>query len=385
MIVSVCGRALAQSARRGGFRPAVFDAFADSDTLAAAEVCTPVPMSGDSDADDGCEFDVQALMAAAGQHCPPDKGWGLIYGAGFEAAPRVLESLAKGRVLLGNDPDVIRQVKSPETFFELLDDLKIPHPETRLTPPSRSSGWLRKRIGGSGGVHIGAYTEDSSARTQGYYQRFVPGPAMSVLFLADGETARVIGYNRLWTAGADCAVPYAFGGAISDGSLNSALREKLEGFIQSLAHAVGLRGLNSLDFILSRGQPRIIELNPRPSASFELYDPDFAEGLVALHIRACRGELPARLLPEWPEPQSIVRALRVIYAPQAITVPTARDWRQEWPIWCSDRPYPGAHIPTGAPLCTVHAQGRTTSSVCKLLKVRRQAALNRFDRYCRAA
>ena len=42
----------------------------------------------------------------------------------------------------------------PATFFALLDQLGVAHPETQLDPPRDPDGWLSKRIGGSGGAHV---------------------------------------------------------------------------------------------------------------------------------------------------------------------------------------------------------------------------------------
>ncbi len=95
---------------------------------------------------------VEALESLTSE--APSKPIGLVLGSGFECNPRLVAKLGERFRLLGNSADVIRRTKSPETFFEALDRLGIRHPETRLTAPGLTGGWLMKRIGGSGGLHI---------------------------------------------------------------------------------------------------------------------------------------------------------------------------------------------------------------------------------------
>ena len=49
--------------------------------------------------------------------------------------------------------------------------------------------------------------------------------------------------------------------------------------------------IDNLDFIMRRGRWLALELNPRPTATFELNDPDYPGGLFSWHLRACRGSL----------------------------------------------------------------------------------------------
>jgi predicted ATP-grasp superfamily ATP-dependent carboligase len=356
LIVSASGRALARSAVRSGMPVIVLDLFNDMDVRALAVGSRAVATRSG-------KFDGRRLLAAARMLCPPDRSSGLVYGSGFEGRTGLLGQLARGRLLYGNAPDTVARLKDPGRFFPLLDSLGIAHPETRMERPAGPSGWLVKRTGGAGGSHVKPALARHRARPGRYFQRLQSGRTLSALFVADGRDARVIGINEQWTAGVACCAPYCYGGAVSGVSLPDAVRIRLEGHLERLVRATGLVGLNGLDFILESDELCVLELNPRPTATIDLYDADFANGLMALHLQACRGDLPEIVR------RKHARAHAIVYAATASRVP--RD--MIWPQWCTDIPRGGSLIPAGAPVCSVHAGAASSERARELVLVRRNA------------
>jgi predicted ATP-grasp superfamily ATP-dependent carboligase len=143
----------------------------------------------------------------------------------------------------------------------------------------------------------------------------------------------------------------------------SGIRERLD----SLVAASGLVGLNGLDFMMRDGEWSALEVNPRPTATMDLYDPDFPRGLLDWHMRATRGELPDAPVPDGP-----ARAHGIVRAPFAWEVPA--DFR--FPEWCRDLPDPLARFSPGDPVCTVHAAAGFPDSAVQLVR-ERAAALTR--------
>lgn len=363
LIVATSGRALAESARRAGWRPRVIDAFADADTRAAADAVAAVPLGA-------AGLDAEAVIEAADRLCPPGAGAALIYGSGLESRPALLAALARGRTLLGNAPAVAGAARDPRSFFGLLDALGIPHPEVSFEPSAGGSGWLLKHAGGSGGGHIRRLRTAPHRLPPGaYLQREVGGQAMSLLFLADGRQAWPIGFNTLRTTGAGDR-PYRYGGVVNRASLAPAQRLTVRRAAEALTRRLGLRGLNGLDFISAGGRCLLLELNPRPGASFELYDPDAPQGLLAWHADACRGRMRRPGLAR----TSRVRALSIVYAPAPVHIPAAFDW----PPWCRDRPVGGQTIPAGEPVCTVLAEAEDGPGVERWIRARRAGLLPRL-------
>ena len=357
LVVSASGRALAQAAARGGLKVVVLDLFNDMDMR---ELC----VASRSVAGRNGKWDARRLLAAAQLLCPPDRCGGLVYGSGFEARTGLLARLARGRTLFGNAPDTVTRLKDPVQFFPLLDSLGIAHPETRLDPPAEVSGWLVKRIGGAGGSHVKPASSRHRARPQRYFQRWQAGRTLSVLFAADGRDARMVGFNEQWTTGIAQCAPYCYGGAVGGVSLPDNVRATIAGALDRLVRATGLVGLNGLDFILDADdEPRVLEINPRPTATIDLYDADFEGGLLALHLRACRGELPDVRRADRS------RAHAIVYAAAALRVPA----RMTWPAWCTDIPESGSRIPAGAPICSVHAMAASSAQARNVVMARRDA------------
>jgi predicted ATP-grasp superfamily ATP-dependent carboligase len=357
LLVSASGRALARSAAKGALPVVVLDLFNDLDVRALAVASRSV--AGRSG-----KFDSRRLLAAAQFLCPAEQCGGLVYGSGFEGRTKLLGKLAQGRTLFGNDPGTVAKLKDPVHFFALLDALGFAHPETRLNPPADVSGWLVKRTGAAGGNHVKPASPRHRARPGRYFQKWQSGRTLSVLFAADGRNARVIGFNEQWTAGIAQCAPFCYGGAVGGIALPAALRARIATLLGRLTRATGLVGLNGLDFILDAGgEPHILEINPRPTATIDLYEADFAQGLLAYHLRACRGELPDIRQPHRP------RAHAIVYAAQALRVPA----RMPWPQWCTDIPESGSVVPAGAPVCSVHADASSSVQARDMAMARRES------------
>lgn len=352
LIVAQSGRALAQAALRAGFTPLVVDRFGDTDTCSAAAAVRTVSGAGRGLAPESTLAAAELLLAG-------QRG-ALIYGSGLEAQPELIEALAQGRELLGNPPEVVRKVKEPASFFALLRRFGIAYPETVFDPAdARGSGWLVKHAGGCGGGHIGGYTPGTPLPAGCYLQRTVRGRTISALFLADGHRAEVIGYCELWHADLP-QTPFLYGGGVRLMQVGRRLQQTLQGAAAQLARAVGLRGLCGIDAVVDdEGRAFVLEVNPRPPATFELYR---GEGdLLAGHVAACRGRL-ARRLAQGGAP----RAHAVIYAHRPLLIPADVCW----PEWTADRPPGGRTLARGEPVCTVFAQGADPATARQRVQAR---------------
>lgn len=358
LVVSCSARMLARSAARAGLRPVALDLYADADTRDYTEACEAVA-AGE------IGFDAAALLEAAARLAPNSP---LLYGSGMDVAPELLARLARDREVYGNPPAVLRLLKAPETFFALLRRLGIPHPETRFSPPEDPENWLLKSGCSEGGKGVRFCAQDGAGAGD-YYQRRLPGPPLSALFLADGRNARILGFNTLWTV-SHFGRPFLFVGAINRAGLSPEQREQVRDHVAKLVRALGLVGLGSLDFMADGEICRVLEINPRPSATLGLYDPDFPAGLLAQHIQACRGRLDDAGPAEGP-----VRAFATLFAPETLAIPES----MAWPEWCADRPVPGSIVEAGQPLCTVEAEGHGIPEVEALITRRKAHLLASLD------
>lgn len=356
LLVSASGRALAASAARQGLPVVVLDLFNDLDTRASSVASRAVAARSGG-------FDARNLLAAAAQLCPPDRCRGLVYGSGFEARTSLLERLSRGRPLYGNRSEIVARLKDPLRFFPLLDALGIAHPEVKLTPPSRPQGWLAKRAGGAGGGHVRRASARHRARPGRYFQRLQAGRVLSALFAADGRRARMIGCNEQWTAALSGAKRYLYAGAVSHPSIPAGAVMQIDRLVEKLVEATGLVGLNGIDFVLDGDTPHVLEVNPRPTATIDLYDADVPGGMFRAHLRACGGELPPF------DASTVSRAHAIVYAQAGARIPPS----MQWPEWCTDLPQAGSAVSAGAPVCSVHASAASSDAARALVIARRDA------------
>jgi predicted ATP-grasp superfamily ATP-dependent carboligase len=358
LVLANSGRSMAESARRGGYRVTLLDRFCDQDALAVAE-CWPVTQGFS-------RLDVDMLVEEIATLFP-DRSYGLVYGAGLENSTQLLRRLSSCCHLYGNDPSVLELLRRPRRLFSLFTQLQIPYPEVSFIPPYAAVGksWLTKQAASCGGQGVAYFSADHAAAVDStcYYQKYIPGQVMSVLFIADGSRHRTIGYNTLDMAGSGVPAPFTYSGAIAQSSVRDRVRNQVESVVVKLVSELGLRGVNSLDFIYNDAGIFVIDLNPRPTATLELYEHLTADGWIKHHIQACRGELP--LLP------IIGSATRhghqVLYTTRSIHIPND----MSWPQWVKDRPMAGTRIDPGQPLCSLYAKGASSEEVkSKLLRYR---------------
>ncbi|MFH0342385.1 MAG: ATP-grasp domain-containing protein [Chromatiales bacterium] len=331
----------------------VVDLFADRDTHAFARTAARVRPGPQG-------FDRETLYGSIERVGARDRIAGVVAGSGFEQDPTLLDALPAGAEFLGNAAEIVRSVKEPAIFFAALSRLGIPYPETRSSPAGDLRGWLRKRIGGSGGMHVLPLGPDGQCPPGYFLQRAVAGRVHSVVFAANGREAAIIGYNAIFQEPGR----FTYRGAIADRSLPGRVRTDLAEVVPALTAAFGLRGLCGADFIVDDDERwALLEINPRPTASFELHERDGS--LFTVHVDACRGRLPVGISAQ----ENKIAAVRVLYAPHALQI------RHPWPRWSRDRPATGWRVRAGEPICTVHAAGCEPGAVMGLLDTRCQKLL----------
>jgi len=351
LIAAFSARALAASARRAGYRPLVVDCFGDDDTVEIAEGSRCLPQRVQ------VGFVARPLIAALEALAAeaPSPPVGLVLGAGFECNPRLVAKLAERFTLIGSDAETIGRAKHPAHFFKVLDDLGVPHPETRMDPPSSSEGWLMKRIGGSGGLHIHTCPANPRPDARRYFQRRIAGEEISLMGLVSQQSA-AFAASRQWTNPLPRR-PFRYGGSVGSLPLEADLEARLIEMSLAVAEALSLCGIVSFDYLVSNGEASLLEVNPRPGATLDVFD-DAHGTLFKAHVEASRGGDPASILAsDWHPP--VVRAQAFLYADRGpLSVSTV-----DWPDWAADRPRAASAVGAGQPLATVFAEGESVDAV----------------------
>jgi predicted ATP-grasp superfamily ATP-dependent carboligase len=359
LIVALSGRALAASARRGGYAPLVADMFGDLDTLDVA--CRHVRLAGGL----APGIEEQHLVDALQMLSKDQEPIGVVYGTGFEDRPQLLHRMAECWRLFGNNADVVAKLKDPKIFSSICSSSDIPSPEISLPEPAIANGWLAKRQGGAGGAHIKPADDSADARGAVYYQRSVSGTPISACFLADGERAHLLGFSAQWSSQI-ARQPYRYGGAVRPAPLAPDMADKLTAAVQRIVAATSLVGLNSADFIVEGERFWLLEINPRPGATLDIFETG-GTSLFAQHLAACSGKLAATS-----GYAANAKAAGIVYAEQDIASFSISDW----PDWAADLPIAGSAIKAGDPVCTVYACDLAAAGARALVEERRKAVLS---------
>ncbi|HET7865380.1 MAG TPA: ATP-grasp domain-containing protein, partial [Burkholderiaceae bacterium] len=304
-------RLMAESARRAGYEVIALDAFGDRDTRQAAAAWHDIGTG------QGARLDGARLLAALGALRRPAEaagpiGW--IAGTGFEALPEVLEQGAALLPLLGTAPPAQAALRDPGRFFAALTTLGLPHPAIQLQRPEPPRGWLYKDFGSSGGWQVrAAQAAPADPPPRAYYQQWAPGDPMSCLFIANGRAARVLGHQRQLVAPLGTR-PCAWHGVLGPVAVAEPAGALLAQALAALVPRFGLHGLASLDYLLDGSTVRLLECNPRPSASMALYEGAAELPLIDAHVQAClRAALPgAPCLP------GLVRGTHLVFADRTV-------------------------------------------------------------------
>lgn len=290
----------------------------------------------------------------------------MILGAGAECYAPLITSITAWK-FLGCSPEIIDQVTTPHKFFAALDLLDITYPTTSFTRPRDDSAWLQKTISSCGGLGVVKLKQDTPSSSVHYWQREQTGVPISALVLADGIKHLQIGINQQIMSSLE-GLPYVYSGAIANVELSKVIQEKISTYTSLLVKYFKLKGLFSLDMIWHNEEIYVLEINPRISASYELYERlNSMHNLVDAHIRVCEGDALCEF-----EIRAGLVGQQIVYAQQDSEVSETA-----WPTWLSDRPNVGDCIAKGEPLCSVFAEGEQREDVQALLqdRVRQTATL----------
>ena len=336
--MAVSARMLAQLAAADGHEVVALDRFGDVDLRAIASGAT----AARSDA-----------LAALALETEADA---VVYGAGFENRPDLVTRMTAGRELLGTAPERLAAVRDPWAVAAAARAAGARAPETR-PPEDREArpgdGWLRKprRSGGGRGVRRWA---GGALRPGEILQRRIDGLSCSAVAIGDGRAAALLGVTEQLHRPRS----FAWTGNVTPPRLPAVERDKLGDQLQAVCTEVaarfGLRGAFGVDAVWDGRHAWVVEVNPRPPASLELFD----TGTFAAHVTGARGlGVPAA---DVRSGGSDPRVKLVLFADRDLRAPDPA-W---WPAGVvRDIPHAGEAIARGSPACTLVCTGADVSEV----------------------
>jgi predicted ATP-grasp superfamily ATP-dependent carboligase len=345
-VVGASGRAAVASLVRAGFAAWAVDLFADRDLKRMAP-CVRCPADDYPDA-------LPQLACAF----PPGP---VIYTGGLENRPDVVRELAARRPLWGNPPEVLAQVRDPFRLNAALAGAGFHVPRVLPGGPAPPGRWLRKPVRSAGGHGIRFATPDDRPDPAFYLQEFIDGTPMSALFLSFAllcVTEQLAG--EAWLH----AGPFRYAGNVGPVQSEQPWADDLHHLGTVLTTAFGLRGVWGVDFLLRAGRAWPVEVNPRYTASMEVFEYHYGTTVLPQHGIAFGAAADIRC-----GPAGIDRILgkAIYFAPHRIVFPASGPWDADlsgkFEPWrhpgFADIPEPGEVIEPGSPGLTFFADGST--------------------------
>ncbi len=363
LIAGVSARAMAESAVRAGYTVVAFDAYADLDLAAIADTRQVTPYSA------------RAAAAAARVAVGRDA---VCYVSNFENHPAALHHLSRDRELWGNSPATIASARNPRGWAQALADAGITVPRIRTTAPRPGTAdarvrWMLKPRRSGGGHGVQAWQPGMPVPRGYVLQERIAGTAGSIVFAADGRHAVPFAITRqLIGEQAFGASPFRYCGNILAPARDPVWGDDTPLWHEAVAIAAtatrvfGLAGVNGIDFIVRRGHPVPIEINPRFTAAMELAERRDGISIFGAHVAGC-----TRVLSSYSPLRAPLHARAhgtgaagkaIVFSRHALTVGSAANrWAADGED-VRDIPRPGSPIPAGAPICSVFAQAPTPAA-----------------------
>ena len=197
------------------------------------------------------------------------------------------------------------------------------------------------------------------------------GQPISGLFLAAGGTTTRIGVTEQWIGRAELfAGPFTYCGSGGPIDLPDQVGRQVAETGDQIASEFGLRGLFGVDFLLEHEIAWPTEVNPRYTASVEVYERALDIPLLDWHAQACETHPEASQSHDVSERFRTVlestqghlgsrkAAKAIFYAPFDLLVPDLAKLGQSHAFATSeveiaDRPAVGLPVSQGSPVCTL--------------------------------
>jgi len=385
---------VAASAKSAGYNVYAVDYFDDVDLQQACVTYESAKKhkNTESHMEVKINFNPRALLEMAKTLSEKHRIDAVLLSSGLDDYTDILCELNGTVPILGNSPDIIRSIRERKKFFNALEKLGVPHPETAVVENLFEAKEAAAKMGypvvvkpskGFGGVDVRLASNPLElekvfqiAKIDGdvVVQKLIRGIHASISILAGKRSIQVLSINEqlLGLPSVYQNEPFGYCGNIVPLQVTNSIFEKCRLIAEKIALHFGLKGSNGIDIVISKdGTPYVIEVNPRFQGSLGCIEKVLELNLVNAHVKACLyDELPAI------KPPSKFCTRLVLYAPNRVITPDLTTLRGIWNI-----PPPHSIIEKGEPICSVLTEGenretslRKAKSLAKIIYNKLQSA-----------
>ena len=368
---------LAASTRRAGYQVCAVDYFGDQDlkSLCRESLSIVKQRVGETCGQLDKAFSPEALLQLAKDLLRRVEIDAVLLSSGLDDSQNVLFELDNLIPILGNHPNVVRKVRDKMKFFQELERLGIPHPETAIAENLEEARGEAKNIGypvlvkplrGFGGAGIRkaenpreleqAFQDASLLDDKVLIQEYISGIAASASVISSTTETVTLTLNEQLLGMSEMGQrePFGYCGNVVPLQVNKAVADRCKSMVERVASHFNLVGSNGIDLVISKeGVPYVVEVNPRFQGTLECVERTLNVNIVKAHVEACvQGKLPT--LEKSP---SAFCVRLILFAPQRSVVPDLSVFEE-----VRDIPLPGVIIEEGEPVCSMVVDGANRDS-----------------------
>ena len=203
----------------------------------------------------------------------------LLYGSGLENKHNIYKILEDNVSIKGNTLDILTKSNDLYSYRNILQKCGFKLPLNKINLKIKNNNFLSKPNYSFGGYNINF----SNEHKEGFYlQEFIPGPTYSASFFIHNTNFIFLGFNKLILLNSHEKHPFIHGGAVMYGKIKDS--EKIILAIRKFCKASFFIGYNSIDFKIVDGNIIILDINPRITSTFKIYNDIHGNKLLQLQI-----------------------------------------------------------------------------------------------------
>ena len=362
LIIGGSSRAAAQSALRAGFHPICADLYGDLDLIRQSHTIV---------------HRIENLDAAARDIARAVPVVPRVFTGGVENHRETVRILAETGPLWGCHVADLSALRSPFALAACLSKRDIASLPLRPAsdPPPRDGTWLLKSSRGTGGQQVHHWNEScpSPVGPAWYFQRYQPGLACSGQFLATAAGPRLFAVmQQLIGCSPGCSGHFSYCGSILWTEPPSALMTQLQQMATAVCASTQLRGLFGIDLLWDGDTAWLSEVNPRWTASMELYELAGGPNLLTAHCKTFQTDRSriaseANSLPKLDPCRTQSIGKLVHFADRRHLIGDWSGWLRSATeidaLSLADLPVPGSELQPGWPICTSYVRGSSLEQV----------------------
>lgn len=300
-----------------------------------------------------------------------------VFAGSIEHHPGLLRRIGQRIPVLGASAATLAALRDPFELNQRLvaEGFKLPRISRSIeAQENTTTDWLAKPFRSGGGAKIKRAPKGEAFKQARFFiQEWAAGDSFSATFIGAHEETALIGVTRQlvgepWLF----AQPFSYCGSVGPWPIGAAVREELVRLGKFVSSSYSLRGWFGVDFLMNDERVVVIEVNPRYTASMEIFERANSFCLAELHRAAI--ERRSIMQPRLPMDPSAIGQMfgKVIpFAPNDFVVsPRFGDWLRTL-MSAADIPAPDSIVPAHGPIATLYASGSSFGDV--ILRLRASA------------